>query len=80
MLQLSSIQSPFLKKNKNKKIRALRAHLLRGARTQPAGYTTGYNRVALLVPSNYEVSVAHIAGPSRKEAPTTGALAVGITL
>ncbi len=29
------------------KIRALRAHLLRGARTQPAGYTTGYKRAAL---------------------------------
>ncbi len=35
----------FLKKKKNPGL--ARARLLRGARTQPAGYTTGYKRAAL---------------------------------
>ncbi len=36
------------------KIQALRAHLLCGARTQPAGYTTVYNCAALMILSNYD--------------------------
>ena len=55
------------------KIGALRAHLLRGARTQPAGYTTRYNRV------HYSTkTVAHTAGPSRKGTPVIRAPGVAV--
>ncbi len=80
MRQPDGFHEGFFKKKKKKKSGPCAPIYYAVLEHNPQGYTTGYNRVALMVPSNYEVSVAHIAGPSQKEAPTTGALAVGITL